>query len=318
MFWRPDISPGEAPFKVLLERGEFVDTGRNDRAVPFKIYYPADHDLSDIPVILWSHGFGGNRDGAAFLSRFVAAYGYIVVHLTHGGTDSSLWEGKPGHPWDVLRKTSVSRETTLRRFHDIPFVLDQLPIWAAQNPDIGKFLDLSAIGMSGHSFGALTTQVMAGQLFPDEEEKLTSYREGRLKAGILYSPAPIRHLVGEEPEKHIYGPISIPLLHMTGTDDDSPMENFDYKRRLTVHDYSEHPEKHLLVLEGGDHMVFNGTRGKLKASAKRTKHEEIIKIATLVFWDAHLKNDPAAREWLAGSGFKNYLAQDAAYSYTKI
>lgn len=291
-------SPEQGPYKVLLKRGEFIDTSRDDRAVPYKIYHPADHDLEQMPVILWSHGFGGNRDGAAFISRYLASYGYTLVHMTHAGTDSSLWEGKPGHPWDHLRKASVTRETTLARFRDVPFVIDQLQGWADENPEIGQYMDLSHFGMSGHSFGAMTTQVMAGQMFPDADGKLISLREPRISCGILYSPVPIRHLVGEEPEPHIYGPIDIPLLHMTGTEDDSPLHDFAYDRRLVIHEYSGHDEKYLQILEGGDHMVYNGTRGKLKDNPLREEHENQIKIAALAFWDAKLKDEEAAQAWI--------------------
>lgn len=297
--------PSNEPYKVLLKKGEFVDASRGGRVVPYKVYHPSPeasgYRLSlqeKFPVIIWSHGFGGNRDGAAFLSRFLAGQGYVLVHLTHDGTDSSLWEGKPGHPWDILRKVSVSRETTLARFHDVPFALDQLQGWAAENPEVGDFADFSNLGMSGHSFGAMTTQVMAGQMFPDPEGHLISLKEPRFKAGILYSPVPIRHLVNEEPEAQIYGPISLPLLHMTGTEDDSPIEGFGYERRLVVHEYSGIDEKYLQVLEGGDHMVYNGTRGKLGDNPLREAHEEQIKTAALAFWDAYLKDDERARAFI--------------------
>ena len=266
-----------------------------------------------MPVIFWSHGFGGNANGAAFLSRFLAGQGYTLVHITHHGTDSSLWEGKEGHPWDILRKTSITRGTTLDRFLDVPFVLDQLPQWVKENPDVGRYMDLDNIGMSGHSFGAMTTQVMAGQMFPDESGKLVSMREDRFKAGVLYSPVPIRHLVNEEPEEYIYGPISIPMLHMTGTEDDSPLEGFGYKRRLVVAEHAEGAEQYLLVKNGGDHMVYNGTRGKLGDSDLRELHEEIIKMAALGFWDAQLKDDKKARAWIADGGLSDYIGDNGEF-----
>lgn len=284
--------------KVLLKRGEFVDTNRDGRIVPFKLYHPEGDELSKMPVVIWSHGFGGNRDGASFISRFLASHGYILVHLTHDGTDSSLWEGKPGHPWDILRKAKISRETTLHRFYDVPFALDQLACWADENPDIGGLMDFERLGMSGHSFGAMTTQVMAGMRFPLADGSLSMIKEPRFKAGILYSPVPISHLTDAAPAD-LYGSIDIPLLHMTGTDDASPLEGFDYTHRLAVHEHSGHDVKYLQVLEDGDHMVYNGTRGKLEANPKRGEHEEAIKAAALAFWDAKLKGQRAAQDYLS-------------------
>jgi len=296
------------PYKVLLKKGEFVDDARNGRVVPFKIYHPADHDLDDMPVIIWSHGFGGNANGASFLSRFLAGQGYTLVHITHHGTDSSLWEGKPGHPWEILKKVKISREDTLHRFRDVSFVLNQLPSWIEDNPEVGTHMDLSKLGMSGHSFGAMTTQVMAGQRFPNVDGDLISMKEDRFKAGILYSPVPIRHLVDDSVrDEDIFGPISIPLLHMTGTEDDSPLEGFGYEYRLAVYEHTGLGEKYLLVKQGGDHMVYNGTRGGLGNSDLREVHEEMICHAALAFWDMQLKGDARAADWLTGDGVRNYL-----------
>lgn len=307
--------PPHALHKVLLKRGEFIDAARDNRAVPYKIYYTAQ-TAEKTPVIIWSHGYGGNRDGAGFISRFIASHGYAIMHLTHPGSDSSLWEGEKAHPWDVLRKKSITREMTLARFKDIPFVLDRLESWAQENPEAGQYMDLTRLGMSGHSFGAMTTQAMAGQLFQDEDGKLKNFAEPRFRAGILYSPVPIRDLTHEKPEPHIYGPISLPLFHMTGTEDDSPLEGFNYLRRLAVYDYSGAEEKFLLVLKDGDHMVFNGTRGKLDANPLRARHEEIINAASLAFWDAHLKDAENAKKWLTDGGFSAYLGDAGEFRST--
>ncbi len=295
--WSPEQAVRAEPYKVLLKRGEFIDLARDGRHVPYKIYYPTEHNLNNIPVILWSHGFGGNRDGASFISRFLAGQGYIIIHITHIGTDSSLWEGKKGHPWDILQKVKISRETTLNRMLDIPFILDQLPIFAKENPEIGKYMDLKHIGMSGHSFGSMTTQVMAGMKFPNHENELIDMQDERICCGILYSPTPISHLTNEIDSK-IYGSINIPLFHMTGTDDASPLGGYDYNFRLVIHQNAGHKNQYLQILDDGDHMIYNGTRGKLGNNPKREEHEEKIKNASFAFWEAFLKNNKDAKTWL--------------------
>lgn len=324
MLWREDInSDGLGPFKVELRRGEFVDKDRKSRLVPYKIYYPVAHNMEKVPIVLWSHGFGGNRDGAAFISRYVASHGYIVVHMTHVGTDSGLWEGKDGHPWDILKKHKVKRETTLNRFADVPFTLDRLKIWAKDNPESGKYMDFENIGICGHSFGALTTQVMAGMLFPDQDDDLTKFGDDRFKAGILYSPVTISHLGPDEAfdasasdsvTYNAYNTIDIPLMHMTGTDDSSPINGEDYRHRLVVYEHTGHPEKYMLIKNGGDHMVYNGTRGKLSQNEKRGVHESFIKVGSLAFWDAYLKNDKKAEIWLKND-FQNWLSDEAEFKF---
>jgi hypothetical protein len=307
-FWADNISAEEGPYKVLMKRGEFVDEARQNedgsvRAVPYKIYYPSGDDLGTCPVILWSHGYGGSRDGAGFLSRYLASYGYVIIHLTHRGTDSSLWEGKPGHPWEVLKNMHISRATTLNRYRDIPFVLGQLLALSAEHEELGAVMDLDRVGMSGHSFGAISTQVAAGQLTPDENGELISLRGEGLKAGITYSPVPgTSHLSdgqGEDEAANIYESIAIPLLHMTGTEDNSPINDMPYTGRKKVYDRTgDGVPKAWLVKDGGDHMVYNGTRGQLKDNPKRGRHEEIIKIVSLAWWDYWLKGDEAAHSWM--------------------
>ena len=294
-----------------MVRGNLTDGSRGNRVVPLKLYHPLGDDLSNIPLILWSHGLGGSIDGAAFISRFLCSHGYAVLHLQHAGTDSGLWEGKPGHPWDIIRETNIPRSASLARFQDVPFVLDNMGEFFASHPDAAAKIDFSNIGMSGHSFGAMTTQVMMGMLFPDENGILQDYSDPRFKAGILYSPVPEFHLSGELPDT-VYAEMNRPLFHMTGTDDSSPVEGFPYTKRLEVFELSR-GEKMLLVLKDGDHMVYNGSRGKLGQNPNRERHEEIIKLAALAYWDMMLKNDAAARDWLTGGGFATYLKNDGTF-----
>lgn len=307
-------SPDQEPYKVLIHKGELTDSARDCRVVPYKIYYPVEHGAGRLPVVVWSHGLGGSRDGAAFLTRYLAANGYIVVNVQHAGTDSSIWEGKPGHPWDIIRATKIPREASLDRFHDVHFMLDHLKAVADEKEEIGNYIDLDVMGMSGHSFGALTTQVLAGMPFPDLSDKFVSFRDERFRAGILYSFVPMRHLKDEALGK-VYGRMDIPLFFMTGTADENPISGQGYEYRLPVFEQAGCPEKSLLVLEEGDHMVFAGSRGKLGDNPKRKTHEDIIKVTSLAFWDAYLKKDKRAHAWLADGGAQAWLGDEGTYRY---
>lgn len=305
-YWNPQISENEQ-FPVTLERGVWIDSKRDDRPVPYKIYTPQS-DQGPFPVIIWSHGLGGSRDGAGFISRFVSSYGYVIVHIQHRGSDSGLWEGKPGHPWDVIRATPIPRKATLQRLLDVPFALNQLE--AMKSPA----MDLSRLGMSGHSFGAMTTQTMAGQR-RGLGRRLYDLFEERFKAAIAYSPVPVMYKAGHKLED-FYGGIRIPMLYMTGTEDSSPVnQEITYKTRMEVFDHSQGPEQHLLILEDGDHMVYNGSRGQLADNPKRDIHEKIIKLSSLAFWDAYLKGDASAKDWMTHGAFENWLGSDAEYKF---
>ena len=312
--WLAPPDPHHEPHKILIKRGVFVDPKRGDRAVPYKIYYPVAHSLDHLPVVVWSHGLGGSADGAAFLGRFVASHGYVVVNIQHAGTDSALWEGKPGHPWDIIRATEIRPEETIDRFLDVPFALDCLPGWAAENPDVAGHMNMSCLGMSGHSFGAYTTQVAAGQMFFDGREGgLRSFRDSRFRAAIAYSPMPAcdTDTGAQFGHRAVYGPIAIPMMYMTGTLDISPLGGVMVEQREEPFMHAGAGGQHLVVLEGGDHMVFAGSRGKLAENPLRHRHEDIIKVLSLAFWDAYLRDDPAARAWLCGEGVRDYVGTDA-------
>lgn len=313
-FWRPDVAPDREPLAVRMARGRMVDSIRGERPIPLKLYYPIDQGGGKLPLILWSHGLGGSVDGASFLSRFIASHGFMVLHVQHKGTDSGLWEGKPGHPWDIIRSLEIPRSATLARFADIPFVLDNLPAWvtAEAGADTAGMVDMTRIGMSGHSFGAMTTQVMLGQRFPDEAGILTDYADPRFACGIFYSPVPAFHLTGAMPSD-IYGDIDRPAFHMTGTADSSPVEGFGYEKRLVIYEHSHRAEKMQLVLKDGDHMIYNGSRGKLGENPNREKHETIIKMAALAYWQAKLAGDEEAAAWLTDGGFATYLNGDGTF-----
>lgn len=312
MLWNSTLSPDTEPSQIFIERGNWIDSRRGDRKIPYKIYTPEAASSgamqNKLPLVVWSHGLGGSRDGAGFISRYIASHGYVVVHIQHEGTDSTLWEGKPGHPWDVIRATHIPRRATLQRLRDVPFALDQI-----RTLPQAERIDFDRLGFCGHSFGAMTTQVMAGQ-YRGFGKRRYSLFEPRIKAGILYSPVPVKKKHGRPPEEY-YSGIKRPLLVMTGTQDDSPLEEFTYETRREVFDYSGGPDQYLLVLEDGDHMVFSGSRGKLGENPKRDVHEKIIKVLSLAFWDAYLKDDQIAKVWLDGDQVRGWLGSEAAYTY---
>jgi len=244
----------------------------------------------------------------------VASYGYVLAHIQHDGTDDSLWRNEPGHPWDAIRrKTPVPYEVTRNRYQDVSFALDNI-IKLIQNDDIlAPITDTKTLGISGHSFGALTTQVIAGQVV-GQGTTPEYFKDDRFKAGILYSPVP--NFRSDLAVEDIYGPISIPLLHMTGTNDESPVEGFGHEKRQEVYKHAKGPEQHMFVIEGADHMVFNGSRGKLEDYANIDEDKDIIKLISLAWWDTFLKQDEAAHSWLKNSGAETtWSAQKIEHYY---
>lgn len=304
-FWRPNINPEKDHKSSWITRGEWVDESRDNRRLPYKLYTPKEFDTK-LPLIIWSHGLGGSRDGAGFLSRYLASHDYAVLNIQHPGTDISLWMGKEGHPWDIIRNTEITEDITKARFHDVAFILDQLKAGNIEG-DMAQKLDLDVMGMSGHSFGALTTQVMAGQLYKKEQ-----FKQDDFKAHIAYSQLPIWEDVDYKDK--VYGTIDKPIFFMTGTEDNAPIEGHSYHKRLDLFEHASSPVKHSLVLQDGDHMVFAGSRGQLPGYDKIPQHENIIKVSSLAWWDWHLKDEKAAKDWLENS-LDQWVAEEGDHQF---
>jgi len=70
-----------APVEVV-ENYVLTDAVRA-RQLPLKIYYPKQERAGGYPVVIFSHGSGGSKDGYSYLGRFWAENGYVVIHVTH-------------------------------------------------------------------------------------------------------------------------------------------------------------------------------------------------------------------------------------------
>jgi len=73
---------------VEIQRTTWHDANR-DRDVPVKIYSPKSGN-GPFPVIIFSHGLVGSREGYEYLGRHWASRGYVSVHLQHYGSDDDV------------------------------------------------------------------------------------------------------------------------------------------------------------------------------------------------------------------------------------
>jgi len=129
------------------------------REIPLRVYLPAS--TAPAPIVLFSHGLGGSREGYAYLGEHWAARGYVAVFMQHPGSDDSVWKGAPrGERRDAMEQAASGRNFFLR-VQDVRAVLDQLDSWnGTAGHTLAVRLDLARVGMSGHSFGAVTTQAV--------------------------------------------------------------------------------------------------------------------------------------------------------------
>jgi dienelactone hydrolase len=252
--------PLKVPTGEIVSKTLDVKDAARDRTLPVRVYLPEKGKPA--PVILFSHGLGGSRDNSPYL----------------------------GEHWANL----------ILRAKDIPATIDALTAWNSvkDHPLHGR-LDLKHIGMSGHSFGAVTTQAVAGQSMGGGR---VSFSEPRVTAAVMFSPSPPK--LGDPAAA--FGTIKIPCLLMTGTLDTSPIGNTGAEDRLRVYPFLTNVPAWQVVFDKATHMSF-GDRDLMGKSEKENRYHAPILALTTAFWDAELKKDPAAKSWLNGPGAKAAL-----------
>jgi predicted dienelactone hydrolase len=255
------------------------------RDVPVKMYAPVG--AMNAPLIVFSHGLGGTREGYRFLAEHWATNGYVCIVVQHPGSDDSVWRGQKNKV-SAMQKAGNLKNAEARPL-DVSFVITE----ACKDPRVNA----GAIGVAGHSFGAQTTLVVAGQRLATK-----SYFDTRVKAAIpMSSPRP---LMGEA-----YREVTMPCLHLTGTKDDSAIFNTTAKDRRFAFDNVSNADQWLVTFNGATHMTFAGIGN--------AKHLELIREITTRFWDAHLKQDRAAQAWLLGGGLEELVASNGVVEQKK-
>ncbi len=285
---------------------EWKDAAR-ERALPLKVRVP--EGLDKVPLVIFSHGLGGSREGGKAWGEHWSANGYLVVHVQHPGSDESLWRGTGDGPPKQRMMRGATAEQLLGRVDDVRFVLDEFARQQSKTdaPAWVRRADLSRIAMTGHSFGARTTMALAGERYPGP---IKSLADARIRAFIAFSPA-TQGLKRTWPER--YGEMTRPFLTVTGTlDGDVLGAGSNPKNRAALFDAQVAGDKFRVVFDGGDHSVFNG--GDLREAQWLNRvtgenHEstsaataQVIRektaVLTLKFLDAYVKTDPKASDWL--------------------
>ncbi len=294
-----DYDPLKVSNAEIVSKTLDVKDAARDRIIPIRVYFPETNKQS--PVILFSHGLGGSRDNNPYLGNHWAKRGYVVVFIQHPGSDESVWKGVPLGQRMMAMKKAASAENSIIRNKDVPAVINALTTWSndAQSPLHGR-LDLKHIGMSGHSFGAVTTQAMAGQ---SALAGKISFTEPRLTAAVMMSPSP--PAMGD-PAK-AFQSITIPCLLMTGTLDDSPIGNSTVADRLKVFPNLTNAPAWQIVFDGATHMSFSERDLQGRSESGNRYHKAILALTT-AFWDMQLTGSVAAKNWLNGAGAKSALA----------
>ncbi|WP_298163382.1 hypothetical protein [Brevundimonas sp.] len=245
------------------------------------------------PVIVYSHGHGGSSSpngGTGLTAQALADLGYIVIVPNH------LDSGANYPAWLTSQFSPNNDASGLHRAADIQFALDQAATLTAGFP--GYTADLTAPAVAGHSHGAFTAGLIAG-LRPDRPGYdappgnpygLTSVADPRFRAAILLSPQ------GEDSSWADLTPtswdrIAIPLLTITGTEDEEPGGFVDWHGRLDPFRNGDGRGNYAVVYRDASHGDIGGNTSIPGITASITRLIDR-------FLDGELQGDAAARAML--------------------
>jgi len=294
------------------EQDETWQDDRRTRAVPVRLRWPEGDAACGL--VIHSHGLVGSRSGADAWGQAWQRAGFAVLHLQHAGSDTEVLRGGMR-----AMRTAASAEQLLARVADVHFAVDEITRRVRRGGGGWSRVHTDALGFSGHSFGAVTVQAVAGQRFAVPTHGIG---EPRLKAFIAFSPS-----LGQAPAPaDAFAGVTRPFLAVTGSlDSDSLGRGLSGADRARVYDALPSGQRALLWLDGADHMTFagNGTQplrarfGPLKREAlaadRETQHHASIAAITTLWWRAKLLGDVAANAALrapAGLGAGDRWRQD--------
>lgn len=182
---------------------------------------PLVTDGAPYPLLLFSHGSCGYATQSLFLTPLIASHGYVVAAPPHPG--NTLFE------FPDCRAPQALAASLQERPNDMLFVLDAL-LAASDDPGspFAGAIDADRLGMSGHSFGGLTTY-------------LTTARDSRFRIAMPLAAAALANTG-----------LTIPSLTMLGAID-SVVSNPNIRAAYAA---SSAP-KFLVSVENAGHYAFS-------------------------------------------------------------
>lgn len=256
--------------------------------------------------VIFCHGLSAcGRDYEELCSHW-AAHGYLVINPTfpdwvdavakaepelgyRPGGDGLAWAAHPkmrARLFEIL----LTPDYWLARVEIVRLVMDNLDTVFEQTcgPQTGALKG----AITGHSFGAYTSQLFAGADIdlPGKESK--NFRDDRFAAAILLS-AQGRDQQGLR--EGSWDGITGPMLNVTGTRDGGA-KGQDWHWKVEPYEFAPPGDKYLAVLADADHYLGGiAVPEQMPVPA----HKDAVMQITLAFLDSYLAGDVAARDWLA-------------------
>ena len=144
------------PYGVAPKEVWQLHDASRDRHFYVDVFKPQRWKAGQTPVVIFSHGLASRPEDFDSLGEHLASYGFVVALPQHPGSDyqqaQDLFNG--------LSRQVFERDEFIDRPKDISFVIDEL-----ERRNAGEFggrLNLTSVGVGGHSFGGYGAMAVAG------------------------------------------------------------------------------------------------------------------------------------------------------------
>jgi dienelactone hydrolase len=242
---------------------------------------------SNYPVVILRAGGSGSALNYSSLAEELASHGYVVVGLDMATTENP--ERCAGRNDEAACATKIMAPL----ISGIDRAIDHLQQLSDSDARFKSRLDLTRIGIFGHSFGG----AQAAQFCSEN---------ARCKAGINIDGRPFGNVITEG--------IPVPFLFLLS---DHGTPNDLVSRRIlsqiqAIYDRQPRDSRMRIVIRGAHHFTFSDDGALLKSALFRVllrvvgglrisgrRQVELTAYSVRVFFDEHLKGVPGARGRLA-------------------
>jgi dienelactone hydrolase len=187
------------------------------------------------PVVVFSPGYDGVYQIYTSFIEDLVSHGFVVVSINHPYVSGitvfpdGRTVGLAEVPTDPVARSAFYNMSLRTIVQDAKFVLDTITEMNATDPEISGHLDLSEVGMYGHSFGGANTAVCC---FEDHR-----FRAGLTLDGVFY-------------QQFLPGNITVPLLLMFAEARLTNDSTINYLWNHTTDDTFK------MSIEGSTHFAF--------------------------------------------------------------
>jgi len=284
------------PYAVKADASVALPFGDRERPLEVRVTWPDAE--GPFPLIVFSHGMGGSKDGYQPLIEHWVSHGYVCIQPTHADSVKllslkELREVRSLKQYVNDRKRSSNWD---ERPREIKAILDQLDRISEKVEGLGDRIDRERIAVAGHSFGAHTAAMIAGLKLFAPGGRSIQIADDRPDAALIISPQGVGRSIKADSWDAVEGPV----MMITGSKDDSPRHEGGAEWRMTAWQHlGPGPDRQLLYIDGAHHS-FGGISGARYRGAgpRNDDHVAWVRSATTAYFDALLKGDDAAGSYL--------------------